>query len=90
MIVLGSRYQDEAIIATPLPTGEVRQSVFRTSTLNETGNRYHVWRSSDRPDQVSEKFLGNGDQWWRIMDLNPEVLDPFNIEPGTLLTIPSA
>ena len=42
----------------------------------------------DRIENISVKFLGNATFWWKIMDLNPEVLDPFNIAPGTLLRIP--
>lgn len=90
MIVLGSRYQDEAIVPALLPTGEVKQAVYRTQTLDETPTGYHVWRDSDRIDQVAEKFLGEGDQWWRIADLNPDILDPMGIQPGTVLRVPSA
>jgi len=28
--------------------------------------------------------------WWEIMDINPEILDPFTITPGTQLRIPNA
>lgn len=90
MIVLGSRYQDEPIVTATTASGEVRQAVFRTTAAGDIGGRYHVWRSSDRIDQVAEKYLGSGDQWWRIADLNPEVLDPFAIVPGTMLVVPSA
>lgn len=27
--------------------------------------------------------------WWKIMEINPEITDPFSIEPGTVIRIPS-
>jgi nucleoid-associated protein YgaU len=42
----------------------------------------------DRIENIAVKFLGNSELWWQIMDLNPEVLNPFEITPGTLLRIP--
>lgn len=90
MIVLGSRYQDEAIYPALLPNGEIKQAIYRTSIPDYTVGSYHVWRSSDRIDMVAEKYLGSGDLWWMIADLNPEILDPMAIPPGTLLKVPSA
>jgi len=43
----------------------------------------------DRIEDIAVRYLGNPALWWKIMDLNPEVLDPFNIVPGTSLRIPN-
>jgi hypothetical protein len=90
MIILGSRYQDETIYPAPLPNGEVQHAVYRTSLSDGTVSAYHVWQASDRIDVIAERYLGSGDLWWMIADINPEVLDPFAITPGTLLKVPSA
>jgi prophage DNA circulation protein len=43
----------------------------------------------DRIEDIAVRYLGNPALWWKIMDLNPEVLDPFNIVTGTSLRIPN-
>ena len=43
----------------------------------------------DRIENIAVKFLGNGELWWKIMDINPEILNPFDIPPGTELRIPN-
>jgi nucleoid-associated protein YgaU len=50
----------------------------------------YTWTSEDRIDVVSSEFLGSPNLWWKIMDINPEVVDPFAIAPGTVIRIPSA
>jgi len=50
----------------------------------------YEWVDGDRLDTLANKFLGNPQLWWKIMDLNPEIIDPTSIAPGTLLRLPSA
>ena len=44
----------------------------------------------DRLDALANKYLGDSQLWWQILDINPEVINPFNITPGTQLRIPNA
>ena len=44
----------------------------------------------DRIDQVAKKFLGYSHLWWKIMDFNPETINPLDIAPGTVIRIPNA
>lgn len=50
----------------------------------------YTWTSEDRIDIISFEFLGSPNLWWKIMDINPEIVNPFNIAPGTVIRIPSA
>jgi len=50
----------------------------------------YEWKDGDRLDNLANKFLGNSQFWWKIMDLNPEIINPTQITPGTLLRLPSA
>jgi hypothetical protein len=50
----------------------------------------YEWKDGDRLDNLANKFLGNSQYWWKIMDLNPEIINPTTIVPGTLLRFPSA
>jgi nucleoid-associated protein YgaU len=49
----------------------------------------YTWVETDRLDRVALRFLGAPTLWWQIMDVNPEIIDPLNIVPGTVLRIPS-
>jgi len=44
----------------------------------------------DRLDTLAQKYLNNPGLWYEILDINPEIIDPTNIAPGTLLRIPNA
>jgi nucleoid-associated protein YgaU len=90
MIYVDSRYYD----------GDLRRNVDARSGRAELGVHrvfpelaasvfYYTWVAGDRPDLVSTKVYGDGDLWWRIMDFNPEILDPFVIAPGTVIRIPN-
>jgi hypothetical protein len=48
----------------------------------------YQWVEGDRMDNVAASALGDPGLWWYIMDANPTILDPFNIEPGTILKVP--
>jgi nucleoid-associated protein YgaU len=50
----------------------------------------YTWTSEDRIDLISSEFLGSPSLWWKIMDINPELTNPFTIAPGTVVRIPSA
>lgn len=49
---------------------------------------YHVWREGDRLPLVAFKAWGTSRLWWLVCDLN-EVVDPYAIEAGTRLRLPS-
>lgn len=91
MIYLGSRYQDQRVATLDFPDKSARQMVLRdTVPFAEDAARLHVWVETDRIDQVAEKYLGSGDRWWSVMDVNPEVMDAFAIQPGQVIRIPDA
>lgn len=56
---------------------------------SETSKFYYVsWREGDRLDAMAAELLNDANLWWKIMDYNPEVANPFSIEIGTILRIP--
>ena len=50
----------------------------------------YTWADGDNLDYLAAAFLGNAKLWWQIMDINPTITDPLNIEPGTVIRIPKA
>jgi hypothetical protein len=33
-------------------------------------------------------MLGNPTLWWSIFDINPNILDPNNVPPGSIIKVP--
>jgi len=89
-IYLDSRYSD----GTLFKGKDARNNTYVTTvyrywpTYLKNVVMYEV-KEVDRIEDIAVRYLGNPSLWWKIMDLNPEVLDPFNITPGTLLRIPN-
>lgn len=48
----------------------------------------YTWVYGDRIDYLASIYLGSAVLWWKILDVNPEINNPFNIAPGTVLRIP--
>jgi len=50
----------------------------------------YQFKEGDRIDVLADIFLGSSHLWSYIMDINPNVPDPFNIPVGTFIRIPRA
>lgn len=48
----------------------------------------YTWADGDRMDYLAAVYLDNSRAWWQIMDINPELSDPFNIPAGTVVRVP--
>jgi len=72
-------------------TGNYDIVVFRD--FEEVGNVSffeYTWIFGDNLGTIADKYLLNSLLWWRIMEINPEITDPFSIEPGTVIRVPYA
>lgn len=88
-IYLDSRYATGTLFrAKDARTNSYVPTVFRVWPNYGKKTFFYEVTEVDRMENLAVKFLGNPAFWWKIMDLNPEVLDPFNVAPGTLLRIP--
>ena len=91
MIFLDSRYVNGTLTKTWNPRKEQYDLVvLRNWSTYVQSYFYYNWVETDRLDNLALKYLGNPSMWWEIMDINPEILDPFSITPGTQLRIPNA
>ena len=50
-------------------------------------DQFHVVRNFDTLDALAFKFFGDSKYWWIIADIN-QILNPFELELGTVLLIP--
>lgn len=90
MIYLDSRYSDSTLYkAFDARTGTYQVTVQRVFPEFAIDYFIHEWVETDRLDNLALRHLGDPSLWWRIMDINPEVIDPSNISPGTQLRIPN-
>lgn len=90
MITSDSRYADSTVYLAY--NGGKKQydiSVLRNFPQSSSEFFWYTWKNGDRIDLLAESALGDGTSWWKVMDFNPEVLNPFNIAPGTQMRIPT-
>jgi hypothetical protein len=91
MIYADSRYASGTVVrAEDARNNTYQVAVYRNWPTIQSGFYAYTWVEGDRIDVVSNNLLGSPSFWWRIMDLNPELTDPFDIKPGTTIRIPSA
>lgn len=85
MIRTDSRYVDAQLIVHADKTVSTRRE-FPEATNNFV---LYTWLQSDRLDRISAQFLGDPGKWWKILDANPLVQDPYDIRPGQQIRIPT-
>lgn len=91
MIYLDGRYADGILFkAWHAGKQEYHLTVFRNYATNIYDYFIYEWVETDRLDILAKKFLGNSSLWWQILDINPEIINPATITPGTQLRIPNA
>jgi hypothetical protein len=90
MIYLDSRYVDGPLFkAYDSRTNTYELTVLRVFPSYNVDYFSYTWVETDRLDRIALRFLGASTLWWQIMDINPEILDPSTIAPGTVLRIPN-
>lgn len=89
MIYSDSRYATGRVYkALDSRTDSYRVGVGRIYPNRQAPFYYYVWVDGDRIDNLAYRLTGSPDEWWSIMDYNPEILDPHNIAPGTTIRVP--
>jgi hypothetical protein len=91
VIYTDSRYAT-ALIAKTYDTNrdDYFFTAFREFPTATASFYYYTWVENDRIDLIANEFLGSPESWWKIMDFNPEIIDPFDIQVGTVVRIPNA
>jgi hypothetical protein len=91
MIKIGSRYEREPVFYTlDGRSGLTRPTVMRGPSFNRgtAGSTSAVtWQEGVRLDRVTNRILGSPNQWWVLMDKNPDLLDPLSLAPGDMVII---
>jgi nucleoid-associated protein YgaU len=85
-----SRYFEGPLAQIPnKTTGDYDIAVYRDfAPVGEVTFLTHVWVYGDNLSSLAKTYLLSPLLWWRIMEINPEITDPFLIEPGTEIRVP--
>ena len=91
MIFLDSRYADATLFkAWDSRKFQYNLTAFRTWPTYTAQYFHYTWVDGDRLDLLANKFLNNSNFWYKILDINPEIIDPTVISAGTQIRIPHA
>jgi len=91
MIFNNSRYQIGLVgQVNDIHSTEATTYVLRDFSSVSTPEKYFLYRitEADRLDTIATNFLGDPNAWHKIMDINPDFLDPFNIPIGSVIRVP--
>jgi nucleoid-associated protein YgaU len=48
----------------------------------------HTWEYGDSFALLADKYLKDPNLWWKILEANPNIMDPFAISPGYTIRVP--
>lgn len=76
MFLRGSRYEKSRPFDPPEDGGEAFPGVRPRPVDTPPGVVEHVVASDDRLDLLARHYYGDDRLWWRLLDANPEIVDP--------------
>lgn len=88
MIRLTSRYATAEIqYILDSRSRETRPTVSRYAVLPPAPSEVRRWRDGDRVDLIGKQYAGKSSQWWTVMDLNSDVIDPLGFSRGSSVVV---
>jgi len=89
MIFTDSRYATASIYKAYSPkVGSNSIVVRREFPSASSAFFYYTWKEGDRVELLAARLLGDSNLWFKIMDFNPELPNPFSIVVGSNIRIP--
>lgn len=89
MIQANGRYANSTVVTLDV-NGLPRQVITPSAAVPYTFvYQSHIWSGADRLDLLANRMYGNPTQWWGIAAGNPEIMDWTQVQPGTVIRIPS-
>lgn len=66
-------------------------NVYRVFPENiEVSYLNYTWKFGDSLANLGYKYQNIPQYWWKLMEINPEITDPFSIIPGQVIRLPYA
>ena len=90
-IFQGSRYEYSVVdfVATSEDADANAVVFYSFDELGVFSYLEHTYVQGERLDSIANRYYDRPDMWWTILDHNPEIDDPDNIQPGKILRIPN-
>ena len=89
MIYIGSRYQDVPVVyLLDGRTGTTHATILRATPTTNVSFLSTRWRAGIRLDRLASNLYGAESEWWRVMDVNDDILNPMSLAPGMTVRIP--
>ncbi|WP_019629584.1 hypothetical protein [Actinomadura atramentaria] len=86
-IPASSRYYGANVVPVEV-NGQVRNTMYPGEQGPFVFSYTKVLLGPRRLDQLAYEVYGDDQQWWRIADANPEIVDFFDLPPDTELRVP--
>lgn len=88
MISSRSRYANSKIVTQTI-NGKDVQYITPSAPVKYTFNyNYYIISGSDRIDNIANAYFSDPAQWHLIGDANPQIMEWFDPDPGTVIRIP--
>lgn len=88
MIFQGSRYATVPITAESNGSGVHHATVHPSTATPVVPYTTYQVQSGDRLDTLAAHALGDSELWWKIAQINPEIIYPDNLVVGSYLRVP--
>ena len=84
-----SRYANGELVVVTLPNGQSSRMLWQAPlTVEDVPFQYYMIVEGERLDTLASRIYGDPTVWWTIADMNPELLWPGALIPGTLMRVP--
>lgn len=92
MIARSSRYFDGPLYQSAHKYTGIYNIVVDRKWPTSVYVRYidYTWVYGDSLALLANKYLKSSNLWWKIVEANPNITDPFAIQPGQVIRLPYA
>jgi nucleoid-associated protein YgaU len=90
-IFQGSRYEFSVVDFVSVSEDADANAVvfYEVEDIGVITYKEHTYKQGERLDNIAFDYYQDPALWWVILDVNPEITDPTNIKPGTVIRIPN-
>ena len=88
MITPLSRYANSRLTTQEINNKSVIYIVPSAAQVTVFQYTFYTVTFADRIDNIANTFLGNPALWFKIAQVNPQIMNWMNLQPGTVIRIP--
>lgn len=89
MIKANSRYAANPVSVTTGEDGKTRRVIVQRAPESFAATiQDYVWEDGDHLDELAYFAYGEPELWWKIAEINPEIMDWAEVPIGTAIRIP--